>query len=132
MKLFSKGKKATIGMAIAGFCLLFVGIDILQDGMRFLSHYINLSGFTVISMLDELILVAVGIAMTVALQSSTVAGVTAITALNAGTINLEQSRCFYRSKHRKFYYGSSLQLERQILRARPHWCIFFSMWLPVS
>ncbi len=106
MKLFSKGKRATIGMAVAGFCLLFVGIDVLQDGMRFLSQYINLSGFSISSIPDELILVAVGIAMTVALQSSTVAVVTTITALNAGTITLEQSALLLIGQNiGKFYYG---------------------------
>ncbi len=91
LKLLGKGKKANAGLAIAGFGILFVGLDILQDGMRDVSQIIDLSGFTVDSFGDKILLVFLGIVMTILLQSSSVALVTTLAALSAGTINLEQS-----------------------------------------
>ncbi|HOP62047.1 MAG TPA: Na/Pi symporter [Spirochaetota bacterium] len=91
MKLLCKGKKANAGLAIAGFGILFVGIDILQDGMRDFSQVIDLTGFVVDSFGDRLLLLFVGVIMTILLQSSSVALVTTLAAISAGSINLEQA-----------------------------------------
>lgn len=106
MKLFMKGSRASAGLAIAGFALLFVGIDVLNEGMRHLPHHITLSNFTLNNVFDEALLVGVGIVMTIALQSSTVAIVTTITAVNAGAITLEQATLLIIGQNiGKLYYG---------------------------
>jgi phosphate:Na+ symporter len=106
MKLFMKGSRASAGLAIAGFALLFVGIDVLNEGMRHLPHHITLSSFTLNNVFDEALLVGVGVVMTIALQSSTVAIVTTITAVNAGAITLEQAtRLIIGQNIGKLYYG---------------------------
>ncbi len=88
---FSKGKLAQSGLVIAGFGLLFIGIQFLQDGMAGLNRYIDLSAFAGPSIWSRLVLVLIGIVMTVIMQSSSAAVATTITVLAAGTIELEQA-----------------------------------------
>jgi len=106
MKLLCKGKKANAGLAIAGFGLLFVGIDILQTGMKEFSRVIDLSGFVVDSFSDRFLLLASGFIMTVLLQSSTVAFLATLAALGAGSINLEQAAIIVTGQNMgKSFYG---------------------------
>lgn len=91
LKQFSKGKLAHTGIVLAGFGLLFIGIQFLQDGMAGLSEQIDLSRFAGDSLLNLIILVFVGILMTIIMQSSSAAVATTITVLASGVINLEQA-----------------------------------------
>lgn len=106
MKLLCKGKKANAGLAIAGFGLLFVGIDILQSGMKEFSRFIDLSGFSADSFPDSLLLLSSGFIMTVLLQSSAVAFVTTLAALGAGSISLDQAAILVTGQNMgKSFYG---------------------------
>jgi len=106
MKLFLRGKKTSIGMAIAGFGLLFLGADMLQDGMRGAGGFINLAGYTFSSWGDRFILAGVGFLMTFLLQSSTVAIVTTLAALSSGTVTMEQAALIVVGLNiGKVYYG---------------------------
>jgi len=106
MKLLSEGKKASLGIVISGFGLIFVGIGILQEGMQYLSQYIHLAGYGVDSLWDKLLLVGIGIVMTVVLQSSSVAVVMTLAALNAHTININQAAILVVGQNvGKVFYG---------------------------
>lgn len=84
--LVAKGKPRSLGATLAGFGLLFLGIEYLQDGMAGVSWH--LEGFTGPG--SRWILAGIGIVMTIVMQSSSAAGATTLVALNAGSITFEQ------------------------------------------
>ena len=89
--LFLKGRNGYFGAALAGFGLIFVGIDILQIGMADLADRIDLSGISGEGLGGQLILVGVGFIMTVLMQSSSAAIAATLTALDAGAIDVAQA-----------------------------------------
>tara|TARA_R110002073_G_scaffold35437_4_gene103667 strand:- start:25789 stop:27414 length:1626 start_codon:yes stop_codon:yes gene_type:complete len=91
LKLFSHGKLTHLGIAIAGFATIFVGIQIMQDSMSGLTEHIDLSQYSTSGMQARLMLVLVGTGLTVLMQSSSAAVATTLTALAAGTISIEQA-----------------------------------------
>lgn len=91
LRLLTQGRRANLGLALAGFGLIFVGIDFLQDGMGGLAGRIDLSVFSDASLVGRLALVAVGAVMTVLLQSSSAAVALTLTALHGGAIALPQA-----------------------------------------
>jgi phosphate:Na+ symporter len=90
LRLVGRGPLALAGLPLAGFGLLFVGIGLMQTAMAGVAGAIALpaasSGFA-----DLLLLVAVGAAMTVVMQSSSAAVATTLTALSAGVIGADQA-----------------------------------------
>lgn len=92
LKLLLRGRGAAAGLALAGFGLIFLGLDTLQAGMRELSAVVDPAGFPSASGLGgRTALVLAGTLMTVVLQSSSVAVAATLTALHAGTIDLPQA-----------------------------------------
>jgi phosphate:Na+ symporter len=91
LRLLSPGRRADLGMALAGFGLIFVGIDFLQQGMGGIAETIDFTPFTAATFSGRVTLVMIGVVMTVMLQSSSVAIALTLTALNSGAIGLEQS-----------------------------------------
>ncbi len=92
--LLGKGRNASIGMLIAGFAMLFVGIGILQNGMQNLAAYVDVRAFPRADWTGRLVLIAAGGALTIITQSSSAALVTALSALNTGNISIEQTAAF--------------------------------------
>jgi phosphate:Na+ symporter len=90
-RLLTRDRLAHVGLAIAGFGLIFVGIDTLQAGMETLSTRIDPSSFPQAGLSGRLLLVLVGVVMTVVMQSSSAAVATTLTALHTGTIDLTQA-----------------------------------------
>lgn len=90
LKLFGHGKWKYIGMTLAGFGMLFIGIDLMKNSMQGLSGRIDISQFSGDTWFNMLVLLMLGIVMTVILQSSSAAMATTLTALYAGAISLEQ------------------------------------------
>ncbi len=91
LRLLTSGRRAHLGMALAGFGLIFIGIDFLQEGMGGVAHSIDFSAFSDASLSGRLALVLVGAAMTVLLQSSSAAVALTLTALHGGAIALPQA-----------------------------------------
>ncbi|MFP8487887.1 Na/Pi cotransporter family protein [Gracilimonas sp. Q87] len=91
MKLLSSGKIAHAGLALAGFGLIFMGIDTLQVGMEGLRDYIDFTVFSGSTFKGIWLLIIIGIVMTVIMQSSSAAVATTLTALFAGAIDLPQA-----------------------------------------
>jgi phosphate:Na+ symporter len=89
MRLLGHGPRAHIGMALAGFGLIFVGIEGLRDGMGGLAETLDLGAFTGRTLLGRLQLVGIGLVMTVVLQSSSAAVALTLTAVHSGAIGME-------------------------------------------
>ncbi len=91
MRLLLRGPWAHGGIALAGFGLIFVGIDQLQDGMAGLTEMIDPSRFPQDTLWGRLLLLLIGAAMTVVMQSSSAAVATTLAALHSGAIGIEQA-----------------------------------------
>lgn len=91
LQLFSEGRRGATGSALAGFGLLFVGIDMLQSGMVSYEGQVTPAQFPDDTFSGRLLLVAIGIAITLVTQSSSAGVATAMAALHAGTINFPQA-----------------------------------------
>ena len=91
VRLLGRGRVAHGGMALVGFGLIFVGIDTLQVGMEGLAESLDPGSFPGATLGGRILLVGLGLAMTVVMQSSSAAVATTLTALHAGTIGLEQA-----------------------------------------
>jgi phosphate:Na+ symporter len=91
LKLLGRGRARSLGVALAGFGLIFIGIDTLQEAMQGLSGVYDLARLPAGGFGGHLLAMAIGIIMTVLLQSSSAAVATTLTALHAGAINFEQA-----------------------------------------
>lgn len=90
VRLLTRGRRARLGLAVAGFGLVFVGIDVMQEGMA--GADIDLGSWAGHgSVLGTLLLVLVGVVMTVIMQSSSAAVATTLVALHSGSITLPQA-----------------------------------------
>lgn len=89
-KLFSRDRFASLGLAIAGFGLIFVGIGFLKDAMGGIANTLQPGWFALSGLWGLLALVGIGALMTVLTQSSSAAMATTLTALHSGAITLEQ------------------------------------------
>ena len=86
--LIARGKLRSLGAVLAGFGLIFTGIDHLQTGMAGVSWNLDtLAGSGVVAMW---ILAGIGAVMTVVMQSSSAAAATTLVALDAGSLTFEQ------------------------------------------
>src|SRR5262245_45169602 len=84
--LVARGRARSIGAMLAGFGLIFTGIEYMQTGMAGVSW--NFTAFTGPGSLWAL--AGIGIVMTIVMQSSTAAAATTLVALNAGSLTFEQ------------------------------------------
>lgn len=91
MKLFFHTRVATIGYALAGFGLIFVGIEWMQEGMAGFEGVITPAMLPNDTFGGRLLLLGIGIVVTIITQSSSAGVVTAITMLYAGAISFEQA-----------------------------------------
>jgi len=91
LRLFAGGRLASVGMAIAGFGLIFVGIGSMQEGMLGLQHIITPAHLPADTLAGRLMLVGFGILFTVITQSSSAGVVTSLTALSVGSISFHQA-----------------------------------------
>ena len=89
-RLVSHGRNAAIALAVAGFGLMFVGIDILQSGMVSLSESFSPNSLPHGTLIGRVLLVGIGIVLTVVTQSSAAAVATTLAAFHTGMIDLEQ------------------------------------------
>lgn len=91
LKLLARGGWSQLGLAMAGFGMLFLGIDTLQQGMRGLSEVFNLASLPAGGFVALVLAMLIGLALTAVLQSSTAAIATTLTALHTQAINFEQA-----------------------------------------
>jgi phosphate:Na+ symporter len=86
--LIARGKTRSLGAVLAGFGLIFTGIDFLQTGMAGIKW--NLEAWAGTGYGAMWILAGIGIVMTVVMQSSSAAAATTLVALDAGSLTFEQ------------------------------------------
>jgi phosphate:Na+ symporter len=86
--LVARGRLRSIGAVLAGFGLIFTGIDYLQTGMAGIKW--NVDAWAGTGMSAMWILAAIGIVMTVVMQSSSAAAATTLVALDAGSLTFQQ------------------------------------------
>lgn len=79
------------GKALAGFCLIFLGISYLQEGLAGYRDAFDLSGWSIDHLGGRLLLVLIGCLLTFVTQSSSATVATALTALNASVLTLPQA-----------------------------------------
>lgn len=91
IRLLARGRWQAVGVAVAGFGLIFVGIDYLQESMEGLSSYVDYARLPSGGFLGNLIMVLLGAVMTVIMQSSGAAVATTLTALHTESIVFEQA-----------------------------------------
>ncbi len=98
LRLLAPQRWRQMGIALAGFGLIFLGIDVLQEAMQ------GASGFVDFSVLPGGLAgiaagVGLGIVLTVLMQSSSAAIATVLTALHTGSLNFEQAALFVIGAH---------------------------------
>lgn len=91
LKLFGNVRLGQIGWALAGFSLLFIGIESMQQGMAQYEGIITPSIFPDDTFFGRLQLVAIGAAITLVTQSSSAGVVAALVALSAGSVTFAQA-----------------------------------------
>jgi phosphate:Na+ symporter len=91
MQLFGRSKVRAVGRALAGFGVLFVGIDMLQDGLAQLRGVVMPESFPGNTVFGRAKLMFIGLLITLVTQSSSAGVAAAMTAVAAGTINLPQA-----------------------------------------
>jgi phosphate:Na+ symporter len=87
--IIAKGKTRSAGAILAGFGLLFVGIDYLQTGMEGISWNLDAIGGSGFGW--QWILAGVGMLMSIVMQSSSAAAAATLVALNAGSLTFDQA-----------------------------------------
>ena len=91
VRLLGRRRWPAVGSALSGFGLIFVGIGLLQEGMSAFEGLVTPSVFPDNTFFGRLLLVVIGIAITVVMQSSSAGVATAMVALHAGSITLPQA-----------------------------------------
>ena len=79
-------RRAPLGLAIAGFGLFFVGIDVLKDAFEGMAAAIDLQKFTAEGVAGILLYLVIGFLMTVLTQSSSAAIAITLTAATGGIV----------------------------------------------
>ena len=87
--VIAKGRMRSFGAILAGFGLLFVGIDYLQNGMTGISWNLDAIGGSGFGW--RWILAGLGILMSIVMQSSSAAAATTLVALHAGSLTFDQA-----------------------------------------
>lgn len=91
LRLLGRGRLASGGEALAGFGLLFVGIDALKEAMEGVAGDVDLARFMDGTVGDAALLVLGGIVMTILMQASGAALATTLAALAVGVIDLRSA-----------------------------------------
>jgi phosphate:Na+ symporter len=86
LRLVGRDRLAAAGLPLAGFGLLFVGIGLMQTAMAGVAATFTVPDTSGRPILGPAVLVLVGAAMTVVMQSSSAAVATTLTALASGIV----------------------------------------------
>lgn len=84
----SNTRRASFGMALAGFGLFFLGIDVLKDAFEGIATILELQRFTIDGVAAVLLYLGIGFLLTVVTQSSSAAIAITLTAATGGILGL--------------------------------------------
>lgn len=91
IRLFASRSLGGMGFALAGFGLIFIGIEGMQGGMEGLREFVDFRQFPADSLSGKFRLVLVGVLFTIVTQSSSAGVVAALTALHTDAIAFDQA-----------------------------------------
>lgn len=91
LRLFAPGRIAVAGYALAGFGLVFLGIDAMRMGMAGLEGWVTPDSFPADTVGGRLQLVGLGALVTLVTQSSSAGVAASLAALSAGAITFPQA-----------------------------------------
>ena len=91
LRLVGRDRLAAAGQPLAGFGMLFLGIGLMQTAMAGAAESFTVPDMGGQPVLGAMVLVFVGAAMTMVMQSSSAAVATTLTALAGGVVGLEQA-----------------------------------------
>lgn len=91
LRMFAQGRLKAAGWALAGFSLLFIGLDTMQQGMAAYEGFVTPTDFPGDTLIGRLQLVMIGIGITLVTQSSSAGVATAMVALASGAISFPQA-----------------------------------------
>lgn len=89
--LLGRGAWARGGRMLAGLCLLLIGLDLMQEGMQDITSVLRPEMLPGSNVLGLLALAALGVGLTVLMQSSSAAMALALVMLESGAISLTQA-----------------------------------------
>lgn len=88
---FGRRRWQSVGTALAGFGLIFVGIGFMQEGMSQFEGWLTPETLPRDTWLGRLLLIGLGVAITSVTQSSAAGVAMSLTALDAGAISFAQA-----------------------------------------
>jgi phosphate:Na+ symporter len=91
LRLFSTGRRGAVGFSLAGFGLIFVGIEFMQTGMSAFDMLITPERMPGDTLGGRLLLVLLGMLATVITQSSSAGVATTLTLLYGGMVSFPQA-----------------------------------------
>lgn len=89
--LLSQGRSARIGRIVAGFSLLFIGLDMMQEGMAGAADWLTPERLPGSGPGGMLVMAASGLVLTVVMQSSSAAVAVVLVLVTAGALPLVQA-----------------------------------------
>jgi len=91
LMLSGRQRISAIGQALAGFALIFIGIEQMKIGLEAFEGVVTPADFPSDTFVGRLELVAIGVLITLVTQSSSAGVATALAALSAGAVNFHQA-----------------------------------------
>ena len=91
VKTFSRNRWQDLGLAVAGFGIIFVGIDVMQSGMESMASSLLENIDVGDGPLSRLAFFGIGVAATAVTQSSSAAVAVTLTALHSGAMGLDDA-----------------------------------------
>ncbi len=91
LKLSGRKRISFLGQALAGFSLIFIGVEQMKIGLEAFEGIITPTDFPSDTVIGKLKLVAIGVLITLVTQSSSAGVATALAALSAGALSFPQA-----------------------------------------
>lgn len=91
LRTFGRGRWRDMGMAVAGFGIIFLGMGFTQDGMAGFEGAVTPESFPPDTLAGRLALTGMGVLITLVTRSSSVGVAISMTALSVGAINFHQA-----------------------------------------
>ncbi|MGI3184708.1 Na/Pi cotransporter family protein [Nioella aestuarii] len=88
--LFTRGQVARTARAVTGFCLIFIGLDMMKDAVTGFQDWLSADILPGDSFVGRVLLVLIGAGITIVVQSSSAALAATLVLLAAGSISLGQ------------------------------------------
>ena len=99
LRVLSSGQTARVAMAVAGLCLVFLGIDLMQDGMAAYEDRLTPDSFPAPTLAGRLQLLMLGVVVTVVTQSSSAGVAATLVLLATGSVSFHQAAALVIGMH---------------------------------